>query len=66
MRKPEGRRPLGRPWRRWEDYIKMNVQKRGVGRLGLDCSVSREGQVAGACECSNEPLSSTKCGEFLD
>ena len=44
----------------------MNVQKRGVGRLGLDCSVSREGQVAGACECSNEPLSSTKCGEFLD
>jgi hypothetical protein len=34
MRKPEGRRPLGRPRRRWEDYIKMDVQK--VGRGGLD------------------------------
>ena len=27
--KPEGRRPLGRPRRRWEDNIKMNLQ--GVG-----------------------------------
>jgi hypothetical protein len=26
----------------------------------------RIGQVAGACECGNEPLSSIKCGEFLD
>jgi hypothetical protein len=24
------------------------------------------GQVAGSCECGNEPLGSTKCGEFLD
>jgi hypothetical protein len=23
--KPEGRRPLGRPWRRWEDNIRMNL-----------------------------------------
>jgi hypothetical protein len=23
--KPEGKRPLGRPWRRWEDNIKMTV-----------------------------------------
>jgi hypothetical protein len=22
--------------------------------------------VAGTCECSNEPLGSIKCGEFLD
>jgi hypothetical protein len=27
--KPEGRRPLGRPRRRWEDNIKMDL--RGVG-----------------------------------
>jgi len=66
IRKPEGRRPLGRPRRRWEDYIKMDVQKRGVGGLGLDCSDSREGQVVGACECSNEPSNSIKSGEFLD
>jgi hypothetical protein len=25
--RPEGRRPLGRPRRRWEDNIKMDVQE---------------------------------------
>ena len=29
--KPEGKRPLGRPRRRWEDNIKMDVRKWGVG-----------------------------------
>ena len=28
--KPEGKRPLGRPRRRWEDNIKMDLQE--VGR----------------------------------
>jgi len=27
MGKPEGKRPLGRPRRRWEDNIKMNLQE---------------------------------------
>jgi hypothetical protein len=31
--KPEGKRPLGRPGRRWEDNIKMDVQEVG-GSLG--------------------------------
>ena len=26
----------------------------------------RLGQVAGSCECGNEPSGSIKCGEFLD
>ena len=26
----------------------------------------RIGQVAGCCECGNEPSGSIKCGEFLD
>jgi hypothetical protein len=30
--KPEGKRPLGRPRRRWEDNIKMGVQEVGGGR----------------------------------
>ena len=30
--KPEGKRPLGRPRRRWEDNIKMNLQEVGGGR----------------------------------
>jgi hypothetical protein len=32
---PEGRRPLGRPRRRWEDNIKMDPQEVGWGH-GLD------------------------------
>ena len=30
--KPEGKRPLGRPRRRWEDNIKMDLQDVGWGR----------------------------------
>jgi hypothetical protein len=29
--KPEGRRPLGRPRRRWEDNIKMHLREVGWG-----------------------------------
>jgi hypothetical protein len=29
--KPEGRRPLGRPRRRWEDDIKMDLRETGFG-----------------------------------
>jgi len=32
--KPEGKRPLGRPRRRWEDNIKMDLQDVGCG--GVD------------------------------
>jgi hypothetical protein len=32
--KPEGMRPLGRPRRRWEDNIKMNLRETGSG--GMD------------------------------
>jgi hypothetical protein len=32
VRKPEEKRPLGRPRRRWEDNIKMYVQEVGGGR----------------------------------
>ena len=32
--KSEGKRPLGRPSRRWEDNIKMNIQE--VGYEGID------------------------------
>ena len=34
MRKPEGKRQLGRPRRRWEDNIKMDLQEVGCG--GID------------------------------
>jgi hypothetical protein len=34
--KPEERRALGRPRRIWEDNIKMDLQRSGMGRHGLD------------------------------
>ena len=33
---------------------------------GLDRAGLIQGQVAGTCDCGNEPSGSTKCGEFLD
>jgi hypothetical protein len=63
--KPEGRRPLGRPRRRWEDNIKMDLLEVGWGH-GLDQSGSGQGQVAGCCGYGDEPSGSIKCGEFLE
>ena len=34
--KPEGKRPLGRPRRRWEDNIKMDLQEVGGESWGLN------------------------------
>ena len=31
--KPEGKRPLGRSRRRWEDNIKMDIQEVGCGGM---------------------------------
>jgi hypothetical protein len=60
--RPEGRRPIGRPWRRWEDNIKMGLQEVGWGSMDwIDMAQDRD-----ACECGNEPSGSIKCGEFLD
>jgi hypothetical protein len=33
--KPEGKRPLGRPRRRWVDNIKMGLRE--IGWDGMDC-----------------------------
>jgi len=33
VRKPERKRPLGRPRRRWEDNIKMDLQEVGCGPM---------------------------------
>ena len=64
--KPEGKRSLGRPRRRWVDNIRMDLQEVGcryVDWIGL--AQDRE-RLADACECGDEPSGSRKCGEFLD
>ena len=47
---PEGRRPLGRPRRRWENHIKKDLQAMGWGDKDLDSFSSGYGQVAGTCK----------------
>ena len=64
--KPEGKKPLGRPRRRWVDNIRMDLQEVGCGHVDwIGLAQDREG-VAYACECGNEPSGSVKCGVFLD
>ena len=33
MRKPKGKRPLGKPRRKWEDNIKMDLKEVGWGGM---------------------------------
>ena len=60
--KPEGKRPFGRPKGRWQYNVKMDFQE--MRREGNECIALV--QVAGTCECGNEPSGSIKCGEFID
>jgi len=42
VRKPEGKRPLGRPRRRWEDNIKMDLRKEGGGGDWMELAQDRD------------------------
>jgi hypothetical protein len=60
--KPEGKRPLGRPRRRWGDNIKMDLHEVGGG-CGNWMELAQE---AGTCEYGEEHSGSKNEGEFLD
>jgi hypothetical protein len=63
--RPKGRRPLGRPRRRWEGNIKINLQEVGWGCMDwIDMAQDRDRWRAR--ECGNEPSGSIKRGGFLD
>ena len=66
MQKPDGKRLLRIPRRRWEDNIKMDFEEVGcevwTGSIWLRTGTGG----GGTCECSNGPSGSIKCGEFLD
>ena len=40
--KPEGKKPLGRPRRRWEDNIKMDLQEVGGGGDRMELAQDRD------------------------
>jgi hypothetical protein len=56
--KPEGKRPLGRPRRRREDGVRMNLREIGLGVCELNSTGSGQGPVAGCYECVDEPSGS--------
>jgi hypothetical protein len=57
--KPEIKRPIGRPRRRWEDGIRMDISEIGLGGVcELDSTDSGHGPVGGCCECGDEPSDS--------
>jgi hypothetical protein len=63
--KPEGKRPLGRPRRKWEDNIRIDLQEVGGG--GMDwIGLAQDRRVADTRECGNEPSGSIKRGDFRD
>ena len=63
MGKPEGKRPLGKHRRRWEDNIKMDLQE--IGCRCMDC-IELAPDTDRWRALVNEPYGSIKCGEFLD
>jgi hypothetical protein len=63
--KPEEKRPLGRPRRRWVDNIRTDLGEIGLGVVaGLVWL--RIGTVESSCKFGNEPSGSIKCREFLE
>ena len=42
MGKPEGKKPLGRPKRRWEDNIKMDLREVGGGGDWMELAQDRD------------------------
>jgi hypothetical protein len=56
VRKPEGKRPLGRPRSRWEDGIRMDLREIGWGCVdGINLAQDSTG--GGCCEHGDEPSS---------
>jgi hypothetical protein len=55
----EGKRPLGRPRRRWQDNIKMDLREIGIDEENC-IQLAQESPVAGLCEHGNEPLGSIR------
>jgi hypothetical protein len=63
--KPEGKRPLEEPRRRWVNNIKMNLRE--IGWDGMDwIDLTQDRDQWRALMNGNEPSGSIKCWEILE
>jgi hypothetical protein len=58
VKKPEGKRKLGRPRCRWEDGIRMGLREIGWWGCRVDFVCAGFGAVTLSCEYCNEPSGS--------
>ena len=65
MGRPEGKRPLGRPRRRWVDNIRMDLQEVGCGYVDW-IGLAQDRDRWRTLVSGNEPSGSIKFGEFLE
>jgi hypothetical protein len=61
--KPEGKRPHGRPRRRWIDNIKMDLLEIGLSVVDW-IGLAQDRYRYSSCKLSNEPSGSIKCWEL--
>jgi hypothetical protein len=64
--KPEGKRPLGRPRRRWIDNIKMDLSEIGLSVVDWVGLAQDRNRWESSCELGNEPSGSRKCWESTE
>ena len=56
------KRPLGRPRRRWEDNIRMDLKEIGINAGNWVDSVQDRNYWRGLCKCGKEPPDSISHG----
>ena len=66
MGKPEGKKPLGRPRRRREDNIKMDLQEVGGEVMDWIELAQDKDRRRALVNAVMSPSGFIKCGEFLD
>jgi hypothetical protein len=66
VEKPEGKRTLGSPRRRWEDNIKMDLQEVGCGVMEWIELAQDRNRWRVLVTAVMKLSGSIKCGEYLD
>jgi hypothetical protein len=63
---PEGKRPIGRPRRRWVDYVRMNLGEVRWGDVDWICLTQDRNRWRALVNSGIEPSGSMKCWETIE